>query len=124
VGVEGGSDCVAASRERCFLCLAFGSEAAPLTTSDLDLERVARLDLGLAVTFASEFAADIAVTGSEAASIFGLRPRPSCFANAERPAAPERRYALREVKQRLHQTSFSVNPIWRNALALFTRRRN
>src|SRR5215469_2527139 len=82
VGVDGGSDCVRATRERGRLCLAFGSAAASFT-SDFDLERRVRLGLGLVWTCSSIFAAaDSAVAGATADVDF--RPRPSSFASFER----------------------------------------
>ena len=65
MGVEGGSDCVGATRERDRLCLAFGSAAASFG-SDFDLERRVRLGLGLVSTCSSIFAA----AGSAVAGAF------------------------------------------------------
>ena len=65
VGVEGGSACVRATRERGRLCLAFGSAAASFG-SDFDLERRVRLGLGLVSTCSSIFAA----AGSAVAGAF------------------------------------------------------
>ena len=85
VGVGIGSDGGAATRERGRLCLGFGSEAPSATASDFDPERVVRFGLGFGPTCSSTFAAaDSAGIGGEAASAFGLRPRPSCFASVDR----------------------------------------
>src|SRR5262249_38698310 len=54
VGVGSGSDCGVATRERARLCLVFfGSEAASFTTSEFGPERVVRLGLPVASTFAA-----------------------------------------------------------------------
>jgi hypothetical protein len=86
VGAGSGSDCGAATPERRRLGLDLaGAEAASLSTFALDLDRVVRFGLGLASTSLSRLtAANSAVGGSEAASVFRLRPRPSCFASADR----------------------------------------
>jgi hypothetical protein len=93
VGVGTGSDCGEAFGARGRLCLGFvGSDAASSTTSDFDRERVVRLGLEVpstspsaASTFSSPFAtADSAEIDAAAASAFGLRPRPSCFASDDR----------------------------------------
>jgi hypothetical protein len=93
VGVGSGSDCGGATRERGRICLGFvGSDAASLTASDLDPERVVLLGLALdsispsaASTFSSPFAtADSAGVGAGASSALGSRPRPSCFARVDR----------------------------------------
>ena len=65
VGVEGGSDCVGATRERDRLCLAFGSAAASFG-SDFDLERRVRFGLRFVSTCSSIFAA----AGSAVAGAF------------------------------------------------------
>ena len=84
MGVEGGSDCVGATRERGRLCLAFGSAGASFG-SDFDLERRVRLGLGLVSTCSSKFAtAGPAVAGAEATAGVDFRPRPSSFASVER----------------------------------------
>ena len=84
VGVEGGSDCVGATRERDRLCLAFGSAAASFG-SDFDLERRVRLGLGLVSTFSSIFAAaGSAVANAGATAGVDFRPSPSSFARVER----------------------------------------
>jgi hypothetical protein len=84
VGVEGGSDCVGATRERGRLCLAFGSAPASFT-SDFDLERRVRLGLGLVSTCSSTFAAaDSAVAGADATAGMDFRPSPSSFASVDR----------------------------------------
>jgi hypothetical protein len=93
VGVGTGSDCGEAFGARGRLCLGFvGSDAASSSTSDFDRERVVRLGLEVpstspsaASTFSSPFAtADSAEIDAAAASAFGLRPRPSCFASDDR----------------------------------------
>jgi hypothetical protein len=78
--VSAAVQCVAATRERGRLCLDFGSEGASFTISDFGLERLVRLGLRLASICSSTFAA----TDSAVASVFGLRPRPSCLASVER----------------------------------------
>jgi hypothetical protein len=84
VGVEGGSDCVGATRERDRLCLAFGSAAASVT-SDFDLERRVRRGWGLVSTCSSIFAAaGSAVAGADGTAVTDFRPSPSSLASVER----------------------------------------
>jgi hypothetical protein len=86
VGVGSGSDGGAATRERGRRCLAFlGSEAPSFTTSDFDRERVVRVGSGAASTSPSTCSAAVSAgLGAGASSVFGFRPRPSCFARVDR----------------------------------------
>ena len=86
VGVGTGSDCGGETRERGRLCLAFvGFEAASFTPSDFDRERVVRVGSGAASTSPSTCCAAVSAgLGASVATVFGLRPRPSCFARVDR----------------------------------------
>jgi hypothetical protein len=86
VGVGTGSDCGGVTRERGRLHLAFvGFEAASFTISDFDRERVVRVGSGAASTSPSTCSAAVSAgLGASAATVFGLRPRPSCFASVDR----------------------------------------
>ena len=78
---EGTQIGVATARERGRLGLDLvGAEAISPSTFDVDLERVVRFRLGFAATSPSRLAA----AGSDAASVLGFRPSPSCFASADR----------------------------------------
>src|SRR6516225_3779802 len=85
VGVGTGSDRVATARERGRLDLDFVGAGAASFTSEFDLERWVRVDLGFVSTCSSTFAAaGSAVADAGTTAVTDFRPRPSSFARVER----------------------------------------